>query len=104
MNQKQIIAALKPWAAQYKAIRAAYEPLEDALNLGPENPIFEALYGTFDAYSEVLAQLVGDSGGWLEWYVHENELGDKGMEDGLVDDMRPIRTIADLAWVIRVAA
>ena len=102
MNEAQIISALEPWAAQYKSIRAAYEPLEDALNLGPENPIFEALYSTFDAYSEVLEQLVGDTGGWLDWYVHENELGGKGMEAGPVDDMRPIRTLADLAWVIRV--
>lgn len=101
MNKREIIAALTPWAAHYAAINAAYEPLAEALRLGPENPIFDALWRGFDAHTDTLAQLVGDGDEWLCWFAHENEMGAKKHEASVKGGkMRKICSLADLARVI----
>src|SRR5574337_1119678 len=55
----------------------------------------------------IAAQLVGaPPSGLLEftndltWYAYENDFGRRGNEAGVREDMRPIRTPADLAWLI----
>src|SRR5574337_1202874 len=59
----------------------------------------------------IAAQLVGaPPSGLLEftndltWYAYENDFGRRGNEAGVREDMRPIRTPADLAWLILLGA
>lgn len=102
MSEAEIIEALTPWVAQYYAIETAYAPLRDALMLPPENAISEILYETFERYTSALALIVGDHGGWLEWYCWENGMGAKALHASPSQGqaLRPIDGLQALARVI----
>ena len=38
----------------------------------------------------------------VEWYVHECDYGRKGMEAGTKDNMKIIRTVDDLRWLVEL--
>ena len=68
------------WADRAKALHAAQDALNDMLMASPEAPIFKAAWDVFGGYTEVLADLIGDDDGWLEWFAWECRLGENPME------------------------
>jgi hypothetical protein len=50
-----------------------------------------------DDYIRVLSELVGDVGGWVSWYVFENDFGKKGLEAGY-NGYTPKITSVDELW------
>jgi hypothetical protein len=37
-------------------------------------------FGLLEAYIQLLANAVGDNGEWIDWYVHENNMGKAGLK------------------------
>jgi len=68
------------------------------------SPLWDAQWTVFEAYTDTLATLLGDGGGWLDWFANENEMGKRQYEAGPKDKLRPIRTLSDLLWLLEVAA
>lgn len=65
-------------------------------------PLFDAAWGVFDGYTGAVSKLIGDAHGWLNWFQHENNMGTKGLEAGFDGDLRAIRSVNDLLWLIEV--
>lgn len=104
MNRDQKLAALRRWAAALKASNSLIDPVIELIDLRPEGPITTALWTTQNALTEATSELVGDQAEWLAWFASENEMGAKAMEAGPQGNLRSIRTLADLLWVIEVTA
>ena len=54
----------------------------------------------FNDQIRLVAELIGDSKDGLEWFVYENECGNKGHQAGIDGDMRHIRTVEDYLWLV----
>jgi hypothetical protein len=98
------LAALQRWAEAMTKADQMMGPIIDLLDLRPEGPVTTALWLTQDALTAATADIVEDEAQWLQWHHADNEMGAKAMEAGPKGDMRPIKTLEDLLWVIGVAA
>lgn len=96
----EIVAALTPWAAHYKAVKAAFDGGSDYFSV--ENPFSNAVWPMFETYTALLSESIGDDIDMLEWFCFENDMGEKGHEarPSKRHLMRSIRTLDDLAQFI----
>lgn len=101
-THKQIIAMLAPWVERHAAIDAAFEPLMAGNYMSVDSPLFDAVWITFDRYTDALELLVGDKFGWLHWYQGENGMGASklGASPRAGAPLRAIKSLSDLAWLI----
>lgn len=102
MMTLEILAALFRWEARrldMERIRAAWRAVGGT---SPEAPILEAMVLLFDSYTDTLAELLG-AGDWLQWFWIENDGGAKGLQAGYDGDLREIRTLDDLCWLVEQA-
>lgn len=103
MSRAEILRHLEVWAAQYKANCAAYDGLKAALNISPENQVFDAIFATFDEYTNALEIAFGAAGcGWLSWYCFDNDMGKRAFDacPGSKYKTREVKTLKDLARLI----
>lgn len=104
MTPAEKLAALQRWQAAIERSDALIDPVIMALGLSPESAVSNAVWGLQSAFTREVGAIVGDTGDWLNWHVHENDMGKRGFSAGPGEDLRPIRTLADLLWLIDVAA
>ncbi len=104
MTKAEKLAALQDWQTAYKNLDAAFDLLKPALGYLWEGSIWDASWFTFERYTEVMSDLVGDDSGWLNWYCYENDMGAKGHEAGYGEDLRTIEDLDDLLWLIEEGA
>ena len=103
------LAALQAWEARVKAISAVYEADRLACGALIESPRWEAVYGLLSAHTMTVAQAIApddadakDVAGWLDWW-QEMDFGAKAGRAGFLGkEMREIRTLEDLLWIIEV--
>ena len=108
MTPAEKLAALQAWEAHVKAISAVYEADRVACGAEIDSPRWEAVYGLLDAYTQAVAAMICPAGAkptdvahWMdEWQM---SLHGAKMFAGLVgQEMREIRTLEDLLWIIEV--
>lgn len=102
MEVTEIRARLEIWA---KIINSARDQVEwfSGAGMQPEAPIMCAIFDLMDRYSSTLCELMGIEAGemnWLYWYACENHMGKDGKEAGYDGDLRKIKTLDDLAWLV----
>ena len=110
MTPAEKLAALQAWEAHVKATRAVYEADRLACGALIESPRWETVYGLLDAYTTLIADRIRpDHLGadqvteWLDWWAFECDFGAKPKQAGIVgQEMREIRTLEDLLWIIEV--
>ncbi|MCH9835404.1 hypothetical protein K0U83_07060 [bacterium] len=98
----EILPILTKWA---KVINQANEAADNlnAVGMSPEAPILEALWAATEALTHAVETRLGiASPGWLDWYACENHVGKDGKEAGYGDDLRKIKTLEDLAWLVEM--
>lgn len=100
---EQIASALHAWQHAIEQADQRMQPAIEALSLPPESPVWLAVQDLQTALTVITAAYVGDRDGWLDWFWTENDMGRKGAEAGPTDDMRPIKTLADLRWLLEPA-
>ena len=95
-------ALLGHWLASFKKVEAAYQKLRDAFGATPESAVVKALYDTHHEYTKLVAEKVGDTQGWLDWFLWENGAGEKGLEAKAQGwkKARKIKTVKDLEAII----
>lgn len=93
---------LNTWAQTIVESDTQFEALHAIVGATPESPLVLSIANMQMAYTKAVAALVGDKAEWLEWYWLENGMGAKCGEAGPSDDMRPIVTIDDLAWLLGI--
>ena len=100
MNHQQKLERISELFAAIDAIATQLDALRQAINPDPGCPLYDAIYALQRQAVCSTAYAVGDSGDWIDWMVHENDLGRRGHEAGYTGDLRPIRTAADLLELI----
>lgn len=65
-----------------------------------DGPLFDAVWLTWDAYTDQLAHRIGDTSDWLQWYCSENDMGRKGLAVSSYTRTIKVRTLRQLARVI----
>jgi hypothetical protein len=85
-----------------KANTERFNDLIDKIGLMPESVLCESLYQIQDDCIKTLSYLVDDNFDNISWYVFECEYGDKDMEAGKEGDIRAIKTIDDLRWLVEL--
>lgn len=93
---------LANWAAKRSRLDAEYAKLKCLFGADPECSPVKAMYDTFGHYTKVLAKLVGDDDGWLDWYSWENDNGAAKLEAKASNwqEPKPIVTTDDLLFLI----
>lgn len=100
MTRREIIDILTPWVAHCKAV-AALEASLEPLRMELESPIYAVPWGLLDAYTDEVERRLGIHGsGWLSWWHHEDSMGKRGLEAGWDGNMRPIKGLSGLVWLI----
>jgi len=98
-DKKQTLAMLTKWQDHREAVDRLFCGVEKSIGLAVEGPLHTTVWELFDAYTTLLESQVGDFGGWLEWYVQENDMGKKAMEAGYDGKVAPIKTLPQL-WLL----
>lgn len=81
-NKAETLQILNDWHYQHDRITELMDGMGKSIGLLPEGPLFETVWGMFDAYTKSISELVGDKGDWLAWYYLENDMGARGMSAG----------------------
>ncbi len=105
MTAAEMLPLLKTWAERHAALSAQMGALAAICGGTFDGPLFDAVWLTWDAYTEQLAHRIGDTADWLQWYCSENDMGRKGLRviwDAGTKGIK-VRTLRHLATVITVA-
>jgi hypothetical protein len=102
MTNDEKAALLIQWQTRMECADMLIQPVTELLGLAVESPIHQAVWALQEGYTKAVGRLVGDEGNWLEWFAHENDFGRKNMEAGPTGNMRPIKDLDDLLWVMEV--
>ena len=105
MNKKEIVELLSIWQSRYFELDKQLTALRNITKGDTESPLELAIWLTWDAYTTALSQLVGDTGGWLDYYNWECNMGKTPLKVILSDDEDEITllTLNQLATVIMKA-
>jgi hypothetical protein len=99
-DREDTLVLLGEWQAHAAAVEKMMTGIKTSIGLEIGGPLFDTVWGIFNAYTSALAVEVGDLGQWLEWYSAENEMGARGMEAGYDGQTTPIKTLDDLYELI----
>lgn len=100
MTRTQTELALTRWLETYQKLTEQVDAFAKITDSPPDSPLQNAIYKTFDAYTDALSELVGDQGGWLSWFIYDNDAGKKAHFVVIDKKRRHIRTVKDLVWVL----
>lgn len=98
----QALALLRDYLLRVEQIRAFTSECRRTLGNDPEAPLHTHLHLLIDPMGECVEHLVTGkpNGGWIQWYLWENDCGNKGLMAGSKDHLKPICTAEDLYWVM----
>jgi hypothetical protein len=70
-----------------------------------ESKAYETIWQGFDAHTNAVRMLLGDvptepTDPWLHWFCYENNMGSRGHEAGYHGNLKPIKTLEDLLFLI----
>ena len=101
MTDEQTIARLEVWQAKCEALTAACDELNDLTGAMPDCRLLAPVHAVWDAYTDAVAELIGDTGDWLGWYAFECDMGARPKAVWLTDGSEiTVSTLADLVTVI----
>lgn len=104
MTRDQKEHHLDTWATEMQAADARIQPVIEVLRLDGGDPVCDTVWGLQSALTAAYAHMLDDTEGWLNWFAYENDYGRKGMKAGLRGDLRPIRGVPDLLWLLEVGS
>ena len=96
------LRSLERWESAINSAEQTIATLHRPLGLQPEGGQIMAFVALEKAITKVTAELIGDCAKWLDWYRFENDMGDRALEAGPSGQLRKIRCLEDLLWVIEV--
>lgn len=104
MTRDQKLAHLQAWHDAMTKANTTIQPVIDALALCGEDPITNTVWQLQTDLTRAYAEILDDAFESLNWYASENDMGAKGMKAGIGSDVRKIRAVEDLLWLIEVTA
>lgn len=102
MTRDEAETLLSRWRDRFKDIQSVFDAACELHGGDGESRWAKAVYSAFAGYTEMLAIVVGDDDGWLDWFLWENSAGRNKLEAKAAswDKPRPIKTVRDLVDVI----
>jgi len=100
MKAEEMIPILNQWRDDMIEVDMHMQALARVTGMSPDSLLWTAVSGTQERLTRATEHIVGDTCQWMSWFWLENDMGMKGMDAGYQDDMRPIKTVEDLAWLI----
>lgn len=102
LPKSEALPLLREHFALVARIRGYADQCRHTLGTDPEAPYYTHLFLLIDPMGKNLERLITgkESSDWIQWYLWENDAGAKGMTAGVEGNMRPIRTVEDLYWVM----
>jgi len=100
MTAAQMLPLLQAWKDRHAELSTQMDALAAPLGGTFDSPLFNAVWMTWDAYTDQLAHRLGDQGEWLQWFVSENDMGAKGLEVHSLTRSLKVRTLRQLASLI----
>lgn len=104
MNKKdKLIKKLDSIISSYKELDEACDKAIEIGCLEPEGKLWNSIWGAFETMlDQIDYEIDPSSGGWIAWYIWDNECGSKGLSVKFENKKngKPIRTSEDLAKVI----
>lgn len=91
LNLQQLDKLLK----EYKELNDACDAAREAGCLEIEGRLQNAIWSSIETVISFF-----DPQGWIMWYILENNYGAKGYDAGYKGNMKPIKTVEDLLWVM----
>jgi len=104
MTREQKLLHIQAWHAAMTKADETIQPVIDALALCGEDPITNTVWQLQTDLTRAYAEILNDGFESLAWYAGDNDMGRKGMEARVAGEMRPIRTVDDLLWLIEATA
>lgn len=104
MTRDEKLAHIQAWHDAMTKADDTIQPVIDALALCGEDPITNTVWQLQSDLTRAYASLLDDAFESLAWYAGDNDMGRKGMAARVAGEMRPIRTLDDLLWLIEVTA
>ena len=105
MKIADMLPKLETWHAAMVEMDRQYDALNALAGISPDSPLAEAIFRLEAMATKAMAESVGDSGGWLDYYWLECNMGN-GLRAGvhgsatISGKQYPIRTLKQLARVI----
>ena len=100
MTHADKVKQINTLVSSYRKLDSVLDSLNASVGLDLDSPLFTVSWATFQLALTTTATLIGDKAEWLDWYIYENDCGDKGYEAGPKEAMRSIRSVEDLLWLI----
>jgi hypothetical protein len=73
----------------------------DLLGIPPDSKFSTPIYAVVEHLLSIVSQKYG-LGGWLDWYIHDNDFGKKGMSAGInTRKVKPIKEFKDFWRLIK---
>lgn len=101
MTREEKLKMLEEWQAVHDNLEAQFDALGKMFD-GVTGPLFDSAWNAFTNYTTLIAVLLGDELGAVEWFWYECDFGRKPLEGGNAEEMREIATFQDLLWLIEV--
>ena len=80
-----------------------HELFGDYPGINSETCLYRFVKDMLNDQIKIVSALIGDNKEGLQWFLFDNECGDKGYEAGIDEgDIRPIKTIEDYLWLVDI--
>jgi hypothetical protein len=97
MNKKE---AVEKFIKIYKQKELLIDKLQELFGFTDRVMLYDTLFAMEDLSIELVEEIVDDKGKWIEWFVYENDCGEKEHEAGRRDNLKKIKTVDDLLELI----
>lgn len=101
MKKLEIEKRLVEWQAVQKALEAKLDALTALIDCQYDSPLLVAMHRVADAHTVAVAEIIGDTAGWLDWWRLECWMGDKPLSASKGDGkFRVVKSLKQLAGLI----
>lgn len=101
MTPADMLPLLQAWKRRHAELDAAMTMLSAPFGGSFDGPVFDAVWSTWNDYTQALSRIVGDDEDWLGWYESECDMGRKPKAvHSLGGRVIRVRTLQQLARVI----
>lgn len=93
---------LEKWVAVLAELDRQVDSFYVLTRAQPDSPLLDSIHRLEEAYTEAVAEQVGDTDGWLVWFRWECEMGSKPL-NARRNDRAPfvkVRTVKHLARMV----
>lgn len=105
MSEDETLSLLQEWETTVQELEHAWDGLAALTRLEPDSILGKAIWGIVEKYTAGTAARVGDDTGLLDWHLHENQLGTRGMACILPGGAEvSVQTVEDLLRVLQADA